>query len=148
MRMRKAFRMMASVLVVGGGVYITLATYACCKAYRAEKDAEILLSEVSELRPGEATAADVESLARRHSSFLMRGSPSQRLTARYFDFWYDNWLLWKLRLTPRVVFSIRLQVVGCGLDVIMVGIDSGLFPGPRYSASVSDFPQGALPGDP
>jgi hypothetical protein len=146
--MIRTLRMMGYALVFAGFVYTSLTAYAWWKAHSAERDAMILLSEVRKLTPGEATTADVESLARNHSSFFVKGSPSRSLNALYYDFLYDNWLLWKLRVMPRVVFSIRLQVVDRRLDVIMVDIDSGLFPRPRYSATVFDFQQADYPGDP
>ena len=140
---------MAYFVVVTGFVSTSLAAYAKWKAYRARKDAEILLCAASKLRPGEATIADAEGLARSHSSFFMKGSPSRRMSALYFDFWYDNRLLWKLHLAPRVVFSIHLQVVDRSLDAVNVALDSDLSTYPHfYRASVWAFTQDAYPGDP
>ena len=150
MTMKQAVRTIAYfLLLLAGLVYASLGTYGWWKAHLARTDAEILLSEVNKLRLGEATIADVESLARKHKSFLMKGSPSRRGKAQSFDFRYDNRLLRKLRLAPEAIFGISLQFVDGSLDVISVGFESGISSAPYfYRASVWEFPQEAYPGDP
>jgi hypothetical protein len=145
---RRLIRTIAYVLfLIAGVVYASLGTYARWKAYETRKNAEILLSEVRKLRPGEATIADVERVARIQNRFLMKGSPSQRGNVQYFDFRYDNGLLSQLCLAPRTVFGGRLQVVESKLDVSMMGMNAGKFPH-YYSADSWDFTQESYPGDP
>jgi hypothetical protein len=145
---RRLIRTIAYVLfLIAGVVYASLGTYARWKAYETRKNAEILLSEVRKLRPGEATIADVERVARIQNRFLMKGSPSQRGNVQYFDFRYDNGLLSQLCLAPRTDFGVRLQVVDSKYGGSIIGMAAGKFPY-HYSANLSDFSQQSYPGDP
>ena len=127
--------------------YFALGVYAKWNAYQARKNAEVLLVEVRDLRPGKATLADVERVARIQNRFLEKGSPSQRGNVQYFGFRYDNGLLSQLRLAPRTVFGVGLQVVDSKYDGSIIGMAAGKIPH-YYSVDSWDFTQESYPGDP
>jgi hypothetical protein len=136
-----------ALLLVAALVYALLGIHAWSKAHQARKDAEILLSEVRRLSPGESPAAVAEAIVHRHKAFLMKNDPSGRENVQYFDFKYDNGLLSRLYLAPYATFGVRLQIVDRNFDVSFVGIASANFRH-YYTADLSDFPRQALPGKP
>ena len=148
MQVRKTIQKVAYVLLaVAGFAYASLGMYAWRKAHQERKDAEILLSEVRRLSPGESPAAVAEAIVHRHKAFLMKNDPSGRENVQYFDFKYDNGLLSRLYLAPYATFGVRLQIVDRNFDVSFVGIASANFRH-YYTADLSDFPRQALPGKP
>ncbi|MBZ5672520.1 MAG: hypothetical protein LAO04_22700 [Acidobacteriia bacterium] len=128
------------VAVLLGTLFSALGVYAKWRAYQARQNAEILLGELRDLRPGKATIADAERLARIQNRFLRKGSPSWNGNVQHFDFWYDNALLFRLHLAPRVVFAVRLDVYHGSLSFTGVNLSSGPYPSPRhYGASLLEF---------
>ena len=147
MKRRRILRTMLSVVVLLVVLYSALGVYAKWRAYKTRKNAEIFLGEVQNLRPGKATLADVERLARMQNQFLMKGSHYWDKCALNFDFQYDNALLSHLYLATPTSLTAYL-CVGDGTlrftGVSLVSLPRSP-PGVLGQASLSDW---SVRGDP
>jgi hypothetical protein len=139
---KRIFRLICIILLalvlVGGGLCAT----AKWHAYWTRKDAEILVSDIHNLRVGESTTQEVRSVARQHDRYRIYlagdtpNCPDAGETC-YFDFLYQNSLLAYFHLAPPTEFGARIQTVRGRVDVVLMGIGSGS--GPEFlSASVTD----------
>jgi hypothetical protein len=94
----------AALLLVAA--YSALSLYAKGRADQTRKNAEVLLGEVRNLRPGKAMLAHVERLARIDHRYLMKEHHYWDTCSRNFDFLCDNGLLFSLRLATRTSFEV------------------------------------------
>ena len=112
---------------------VGLCSYAKWQAYRARRDAELLILELHNLRVGESTPDDVNRITahhRRYRVFLRGDTPVCKDTDElcYFDFSYENSLLARLNLATIVRFGVRVLVYKRRVNGIIIGLQCGVRP--------------------
>lgn len=125
MRTRKFVILCLGALAV---VAFACVSYAKWKAYATRRDADMLLSQLRNLRAGESTFDDVQRIAEKHHRFSVSKGPPCSSDVCYFDFLYTNSLLARLGLASRTEMGIRVQVYKGRVDAIIMDLVCGVRP--------------------
>jgi hypothetical protein len=124
------FKSIFSILLVLVFLSVGICCYAKWQAHRARKDAEILISDIYTLQVMESTLADINRIAAHHGGFLVRHTPACKDDGKeevcYFDFYYENSSLTRLRLASVVRFGVRVQVQQRRVGGIIMDLTCGV----------------------
>jgi hypothetical protein len=126
------FKSIFSILLVLVFLSVGICSDAKWQAHRARKDAEILISDIYRLQVMESTLDDINRIAAHHGGFLVRHTPACKDDGKeevcYFDFYYENSSMARLRLAPVVRFGVRVQVQQRRVGGIIMDLTCGVGP--------------------